>query len=610
MTERTLPPRTEQPDFSRSFFGFDPLEVRRHIEKLNDRLARSHEPGDFGPSMNGASGDHKVTAAIDLTVNEIAEVLEAARVAARKMRERAEREASEGNVEAARQARRILEAAEADAYAVRKSAWDTSTELLESAKVEGARLRSAVERDALDIIGEAERRAHRKLAGARRDSDSLMQSATAKSDRLLGLARARATEIVRTAEERAGAIFDQTPVADTSQEDRLEQDGDSDGAVTEPSTVRVVYPGSSAEEPSDSNGDRRTKRRRGKKSEPAPVRTEGSEGWADGTRSVRLVTPSSRPDLTVEDLAGRTAMAAGPDHEDRVEDVDLVGDSEVADRGQGPDANGDRRLLASGLPGSVNRIGSAVRSRAWTGIPDGAPSGESGVSLTELRGREITRAATGKAAPDSLSAWQALRDRSLRPIVNRAVRGVKRQLTDLQGEQVKALDQDREGWKPRRADFGPYLVHTISLMEREGSDCGFSTASEFSDTGLPPPSREEGGSFIDDLFEGVSQAIRASRELEPSGRNVSRDLARVFRIWRTEEVERRLRFLAARAYHRGLVQGFGSARLGKLVVKGGNCCDACNSFRGSIMAPDDAPPIPVHEGCRCMLLPEAGTLHP
>lgn len=597
--QEPVPALSGELSFSRSFFGFDPLEVRAHLAKLHDRLARLEERNQPDPSGNGAAANHDVSVAIDAAVDDIAEVLEAARVAARKIRDRARRDATDGSAEAAREARRILSSAEADAFSVRKSAWDTSTELLESAKAEGVRMRNAAERDVLEIIADAERKAHRKLAASRRDSDSTLQMAHAESDRLIGIARAKAREIIEVAEDRASKILDRVSRLEKSHEEvrsdvddieKRQEDSADEAARLEISTVRIVNPESSMAAVPATNG------------EPPPQETAevgldaGPEPgrWADGTRNVCLVPAPSSKEGGPERAGPVTGTSTG---EPAPGDPHQDGNRQPA-----PDPARGISLPAAQEP-EARTDSPRLRTATLTAVP----TDELDALFKELRVKEPATTAGVTPEPDGAGSLPELYDLVLLPIVNRAVRGVKRQLTDLQREQIKALEHDPDGWDPQRSDFAPYVVHAVSVMEREAYERGYSAAAEISGTRLTSlrgeVGRGEGDSFIDALFDGVATAIRNARELERSGRDVSSDLSGMFRRWRTEEAERRLRGLAGRAYHRGLVKGLSSIGMDRFLMVIEDGCDTCTPFSGEVMTAADLPTVPVNDGCRCTVVP-------
>ena len=71
----------------------------------------------------------------------------------------------------------------------------------------------------------------------------------------------------------------------------------------------------------------------------------------------------------------------------------------------------------------------------------------------------------------------------------------------------------------------------------------------------------------------------------------------MFRGWRTDEAERRVRQLALVGYHRGLVDSVGDENVVEWVASG-TPCSAC---RGAAAAPESHLP-PVHAGCECTLV--------
>jgi hypothetical protein len=84
----------------------------------------------------------------------------------------------------------------------------------------------------------------------------------------------------------------------------------------------------------------------------------------------------------------------------------------------------------------------------------------------------------------------------------------------------------------------------------------------------------------------------------------------VFRAWRTDEAERRLRAYAFRAYHRGLLAG--CAELGeerKAWIVSGRGCATCREAGAAGGLELDTPypgghdVPPAHDGCACTIVP-------
>lgn len=616
MSQQADSARSQEMVFSRSLFGFDPLEVRAYVAKLHERLARFQAGSDHDTSGNGVAGDHDLAVAIDSTVSAVGGVLKAAREAARKIRDRAEMEASDGSAMAVLKVRKILAEAEADAFTLRKAAWDTSTELLEAAEAEGARLRTAAERDALDIIGNAERKAHRKLAAARRDSENVMQMANAECDRLMGLARGKAKEMIRTAEDRAATIHEQVPMLEKRHAElrqgiqtlREQSDGPTeDSEAYRTSTVRVIGPADPTGGESESEGGRRLPSSGVAYTEDGTVLTGArSVGWADGTDSVRVVSSqTSRASVEVDAVEVAEEVAR---LRQTSSDVTDGHDPGQGDRNRGSDRgsvvqtpNTDPRSPALGQSPAASEPGRGMEVSADDSADPLA------ALFSELRKREEPPAREEKAGRDPVSSAIELYDRKLLPVVNRAVRAVKRQLTDVQRQQIKALEQDPDGWEIQLSGFAPYLVHSVSVMQREAYERGFSAASEISGTRLPAPRGESsvgaGESFIDAVFGAVESSVRSGREAEQKSREISRGVSGVYRRWRTDEAERRLRFVAGRSYHQGLMAGFDYTDVEKFILVGGEGCQECALFAGRTLTGNDIPPLPLHEECRCTVIP-------
>ena len=317
---------TEQLTFSRTLLGYDPLEVRAFVREANQRIARLSSPGSRSPDESGAVPEPELSGAIASAVREIDEVLESARLAAQRIRSTAEVDVSDSVESAQQQARQIVTEAEDEAFTLRQVAWDAATEMLEMASSEVAELRADAERDALHIIDDAERRAMRNLAAARRDSENVLQTARVEYDRLVELASAASPE--------AGAdvgVGGQVPDGEDSEpataptkrlvvEIPAENEHVEESEPPAPSevygTIRVI-PATTA--PAEAP----TKGKSGKTSRSDDA--EGVElsesairlGWADGTRSVRLVgTPATRARVEVDavEVAREVArLRAGPD---------------------------------------------------------------------------------------------------------------------------------------------------------------------------------------------------------------------------------------------------------------------------------------------------------
>ena len=618
MKDEMQPTLPEELAFSRSLFGYDPLEVRAFASRMNEQLERLQAQQDSILSGNGDMEEADVGVVIDSVVGDIAEVLEAAREASRRIRERAEHEASDILAGAAERARKMLASAESDAIALRKSAWDASTDVLESMKTEAARLRAAAERDALEIIGNAERKAHRKLVASRRDSENAIQAASAESDRLLGLARAKGREILRAAEDQAASVDDRVSAMEKRHEElRLAVEAYSaklegppgDSGPSQTSTVRIIPPPEAESDADELAGAFETP---GAGNGPTVSGGESigrgrTVGWADGTESVRLVempTVRARVEVDALELADEVARL-------RRQSADSVtapenGAPEDAEHSGSGQVGLVSVATAPALPASAE---DTVGAGALGGMLEGGTPDDLAALFLELRMNEPDTAKDRVESPPARRDLSPLDvyDRKLLPVTNRALRAVKRQLIDIEKEQLEGLAGSTNGWEPEMSELSHPLMHVLTVMQREAFDRGHTSAAELTGARLPNPREQVEGqdseSFVSALLGEVAMAVRDARSAGYPIRQVTAALSRVHRMWRTDEAERRLRFLAGRSYHRGLVGGLRKAGVGeyRLEVNGG--CTGCAVLAGKVFAAGDLPLVPVDTDCRCMVLP-------
>lgn len=237
---------------------------------------------------------------------------------------------------------------------------------------------------------------------------------------------------------------------------------------------------------------------------------------------------------------------------------------------------------------------------------------ELGDLFLELRMKNASGSSASSSAsppdpmlPDSMLSAAERYDRLLLPVVNRTLRAVKRQLTDIQGEQIEAVRAGADSRQP--SGLASSLLHLISVMESEAAEMGFTSAAEMTGAGLeaacgevPAEGRE---SFLAALFDDAAMGVRAARNAGLSEKELAAAVTRVYRTWRIDEAERRLRFLAGRAYHHGLMSGLAEAGVGEYRIEVNGGCGECGALAGGVMARDQVPMVPVHSECRCMVIP-------
>lgn len=188
------------------------------------------------------------------------------------------------------------------------------------------------------------------------------------------------------------------------------------------------------------------------------------------------------------------------------------------------------------------------------------------------------------------------RDRLLLPITNDALRAIKRALTEAQNE---ALEQIRLGRWDVTGDQLETLVHEdLVALSEEAALAGAEAATELGVTGgtsqpppvLPPP--EMGQNLADALQSALGSAGSGSRERQAAA-------SRVFRGWRTDEAERRLRHLALSSYHHSLRAVLEDHQRGWHWKAAGRLCATCRAAsEAGLQLP------PVHRDCQCTIVPD------
>ena len=391
---------SEELTFSRTLLGYDPLEVRAFVREANDRIARLSSQGPLTPDGNGGVQEPELSGTIASAVREIDEVLKSARLAAQRIRDTAEVDVSDSVESAHQQAQQIVAEAEDEAFTLRQVAWEAATEMLEAASSEVADLRAEAERDALRIIDDAERRSTRKLAAARRDSENVLQTARLEYDRLVELASTVSLEVDAdrgdglqppTGEDSESVT---TPtkrlVVEVPAEDGLVKQAGSAGTPQTYGAIRVIPAGSTPAEPpksgesTEASGDDDRDMETGE----SAIRL----GWADGTRSVRLVdTPATRARVEVDavEMAREVArLRAGSENRDESENGEPAA-VDQPDRHDGPsEADVPARAGVRPVPGSA-----LVKARGNGSDPSaGAPSEDELSTLFSRLRSQVERA--------------------------------------------------------------------------------------------------------------------------------------------------------------------------------------------------------------------------
>ncbi len=224
-----------------------------------------------------------------------------------------------------------------------------------------------------------------------------------------------------------------------------------------------------------------------------------------------------------------------------------------------------------------------------------------------------TRTAVSAPPPAAVDPFD-LRDRLLLPVGNRLLRDLKRDLVELQNVVLEELRTHRGGWHPDRDEFSAALGDHLRELAGESLEAGYAAAAELTGASSPPrpadvhpedPSAE----FVGSLWREVEEVADRAEQSGAATRQTAAAVSKVFRTWRTDGAERRLRAASFASYHEGVLWGL--AELGVEGVRGiadGRTCAECPAVSGASWAPTGLLPEgtglpPVHVDCACTVIP-------
>ncbi|MBT8215282.1 MAG: hypothetical protein HKN74_09030 [Acidimicrobiia bacterium] len=411
------------------------------------------------------------------------------------------------------------EEARSAAEAMRASVWDEATAILDQVAREVADVRERAENEALAIIADGEQQSHRMVSQARQTSEEQRRAARIEAERLVGDAQAQHDEIIEnatraaaTAQERTQALerrrtelmgqLEKAQQAMRTLEEELEtrQENLRDRNVPlDSSTVKIVQ-----SEPEELAGVRVI---------PSAPRTKAppvtAEEIMDEVRSLREQRLAPGEAAEADDTGEPEPVP------EAVEEAPPPADEPVA-------AEADRDIDA--LFANLREVGPAEAATAATS----------------------PRRPAGDVDPDDL------RERLLLPLQNTAHRQIKRQLTEQQNLALEQLRISGESWEPALEDHQAAFASVLSELVLESTRAGYLAARELGvRAGGPPelpPAADAHTEFAADLVAAVTDTLVRSRTAGESTRKTSGAVSRVYRSWRTDGAEHRLRELSEVAY--------------------------------------------------------------
>lgn len=577
MAPEISPDEIRNAEFRTTLRGLDRSEVEAVLQAAAARLEQLEDEAEKLRARASESPSKDLEAEFEEVGQEVTSILQVAREAADSMRERASLDAARWRREATEEADKARREAAADAEAMRRDAWVTGTELLEQAQETAEGMRAGAERDVLTVMGEAEREAHRLTSSARREAEDLVRNANMEAEKVVADAATRRDEIIDGANRQAAAAQERTRALENRRDELLEELENVRSTLTrlegsleerrealdlsrEPDpSVRVVHPPAEAKQDWEVGETVRVVR-----PEDRPTHDPDAEMADEMSDQVaRIQDPGTEVDPR---LRAKRELAAEPDPEPvpRTPDVEIEKES-----GPAPEPRADVDPEA----GSASEETSPAEASSEAASED-APEDELEALFASLRGGGDTAAPSGREATvepvetpeeggdvpvqeqagdsdEGGTDWIAVRDSRLLPITNRALRGVKKAITEVQNVALDSLRTDDE-WVPEEKTIAEALHAELVAVWSESFAVGHSVAEEMEGEKLKRPKTPS--STVEDEFASdlVAAVVSALGDAGDGPRERQSAASRVFRVWRSDEAERRIRDIALRAYELGV----------------------------------------------------------
>jgi len=463
---------------------------------------------------------------------EVTAILQSAREAAESMRERAKLDAAKWRSEAMEETDRSRKEAVADAEALRRDAWVTGSELLDQGAAAAEAMRATAERDVLTIMGEAEREAHRLTSGARRESEDVMRNAMMEAEKIHADATSRRDEIIDTANRQAAAAQERTRALEQRRDELLDELEKVRSTLTrlegsleerrealdlggsEPSSVKVVHPPSDAKNHWELGETVRVVPAGGHEP-PEPDQVLADKPREDVTRR-REPEPKPEPEPVPEPVPE-------PEHEPEPMLVSERTPDPLPEPQEPMGTRDDLTALFASLRGG------------------GAPPGDSEATEDEDAHEQDVEGID----------WIEVREQQLLPVTNRALRGVRRSITEIQNVALDSL-RTSEDWAPDERAISELVHAELLAVWSESFAAGHTVAEQMTGSKLrrpKTPSFKADKKFASDLAQAVAFALEQAGSGQRERQSAS---SRVFRVWRSDEAERRIRDIALSGYEAGI----------------------------------------------------------
>jgi hypothetical protein len=392
-----------------------------------------------------------------------------------------------------------------------------------------------VERDVLTVMGEAEREAHRLTSGARRETEDLVRNATMAAEKMTADATRRRDEIIDTANRQASAAQERARALEQRRDELLEElenvrstltrlEGSLEERretiehpATESTSVRVIPSRSEPDEP---------------------------KAWEVG-ETVRVVQPEPR-----------FSRVSGPVPEPEPEPEPAADADPKPEREPEPEPE-STTAITERPSNDVDLLFASLKGNGGAGVVEAAAPGPN--SEPDIEGEAVTAEASPARASRQVKGhdWIEERDNRLLPITNRALRGTKKSITELQNIALDRLRTD-EGWRPDIGAMTAALGADLKAVWAESFGAGHAVAEQMTGGKLkrPPTPHAEN---VEEFPAALSHAVASALDTAGEGQRERQSAAsKVFRVWRSDEAEQRIRELAIRGYQQGVERSVSS----------------------------------------------------
>jgi DivIVA domain-containing protein len=595
MPSEVTPETVRGADFRTVIRGADPTAVKQFLDEVAVALAELQADRERLVSRLGEFADRDLKSEFEDVGREVTTVLEAAREAAETMRERATADAARWRSESMAEAEQLRKEAKNDAEALRSDAWTVGSELLNQVVAEARSLRESAERDAITIAGEAERDAHRLVSGARREAEDMLRAASMDAEKITAEAEKSRDGMLATARKQAEASQERTLALEQRREELMEE---LEGVRAALRQMEGTLEAKREDLNLSRTGDTSVRVIPGNR--PAETVPEPQVTWQPG-ETVRIIRDEPEPEPAIH-----RAEVKPPPPIETVPARSLEPDEEklspVAEPEQPspPAAARPETLSVPTAPqpaDDVEALFESLRSPEERGTTEGtsaATSPDQERSAPEPAGPRPGPAGSPETSVRSADDLIEERDGALLPITNRALRGIKKAVTEAQNVALDGLRTD-SGWEPDRNSIAETLRADLITLWAESYTAGHDRAQALAGVKLKRPSTPTTDSpdvFGTDLVQSLKEQLSSSSDGQRERQSAA---SKVFRAWRTDEAERRVRALALTGFHRGFAESAAGRSLEW--IASGTPCSAC---RQAATDPITALP-PVHPGCECTL---------